>query len=331
MPCIRLRHESRYTGAGFWRMPAVSPSSSVDAAPGQRIASALGLVNLTPLMERTRGRAEIVIALLDGPVLANHPDLNTQALRSDRSDGQEPVWCEGPACMHGTFVAGILSAKRESDAPAICPECTLLVQPIFSGASAGAEPLPSAAPQQLAASLVAAVDAGARLLNLSAALLHLPSAGEERALTGALDYAAHRGAMVVAAAGNQRQVGTTIITRHPAVLPVSACDRRGLPLTHSNLGHSTAVRGLRAPGQGIKSLSVDAGGVTAGGTSVAAPFVTGALALVWSEFPRATADDVRRAVAGAHRYRPRTVVPPLLNAMAICTAMGTLHTPGRIQ
>ena len=35
------------------------------------------------------------------------------------------------ACRHGTFVAGILCAKRGLSAPAICPGCTLLLRPIF--------------------------------------------------------------------------------------------------------------------------------------------------------------------------------------------------------
>ena len=39
------------------------------------------------------------------------------------------------ACVHGTFVAGILSAKRGSAAPAVCPDCTLLVNPVFSEAA----------------------------------------------------------------------------------------------------------------------------------------------------------------------------------------------------
>ena len=36
------------------------------------------------------------------------------------------------ACIHGTFLAGILFAKRGLSAPAICPRCTLLLRRIFS-------------------------------------------------------------------------------------------------------------------------------------------------------------------------------------------------------
>ena len=37
----------------------------------------------------------------------------------------------GIACTHGTFVAGILCAKRGLSAPAICPNCEIILNPIF--------------------------------------------------------------------------------------------------------------------------------------------------------------------------------------------------------
>src|SRR5215472_2802186 len=73
------------------------------------------------------------------------------------------------AWTHGTFVAGILVAKRGSQAPAICPGCTLL--PIFAETS-GNHQMPSADPGELATAIVDSVDASARVINLSAALVH---------------------------------------------------------------------------------------------------------------------------------------------------------------
>jgi len=158
-------------------------------------------------------------------------------------------------------------------------------------------------------------------VNLSAALAQVPSAKGERALGQALDHAANRGVIVVAAAGNQGTVGSTAITRHPWAIAVIGCDRRGRPLSESNLGNSIGRRGLSAPGESITSLGTDSKAVPSGGTSVAAPFVTGAIALVWSEFPDAGAGQVRLAVTQAHAQRRPTVVPALLNASAIHAAM----------
>jgi len=37
----------------------------------------LELVNLAPLMQRTSGRAEVKVAVIDGPVAVTHPDLSS--------------------------------------------------------------------------------------------------------------------------------------------------------------------------------------------------------------------------------------------------------------
>jgi subtilisin family serine protease len=105
------------------------------------------------------------------------------------------------ACLHGTFIAGILSAKRSSAAPAICPGCTLLMRPIFTETTSGREHLPSATPQELAAAIIECIDAGAWAINLSLALAQ-PSTKGEQSLEEAFNHAVRRGVIVVAAAGN---------------------------------------------------------------------------------------------------------------------------------
>jgi len=311
--------------------PSTQTASPIARSPDftqeTRTSNVLDLVNLTPLMELTSGRPEIVIGLVDGPVVVGHPDLAGENVREIPGRiGGACAQASSLACMHGTFVAGILCAKRSSTAPAICPGCTLLVSPIFSETPAASELIPSATPEELAASIIECVDAGARLVNLSAALAQVPSSRSERALGQALDYAANRGVIVVAAAGNQGTVGSTAITRHPWVIAVIACDRRGRPLNESNFGNSIGRRGLSAPGEGITSLGTDSKTVPSGGTSVAAPFVTGAIALVWSEFPDASAGLLRVAVTQAHAQRRPTVVPALLNAWAIHAGMRQLRS-----
>jgi subtilisin family serine protease len=145
-------------------------------------------------------------------------------------------------------------------------------------------------------------------------------------LEEALNQALRRGVIVVAAAGNQGTLGSSAITRHPWVIPVVACDLRGRPMNESNLGSSIGRRGLRAPGDGITSLGAEGQPVTLGGTSVAAPFVTGAIALIWSEFPAATAAEVKLAITQPYGRRQATVTPPLLEAWA---AHGVLKTSAR--
>ena len=297
-------------------------------APVATAGDVLDLVNLSALMARTRGSADIAIGLVDGPVSLHHPDLAAHNIREIGSRAEAGLGVDSVACRHGTFVAGILSANRGSAAPAICPACVLLVRVIFSDRMAASSRIPSTTPDELAAAIVECVDAGARVVNVSAALAETPGGRSGRALDQALEHAWHRGVIVVVAAGNQGLVGGTALTQHRAVVAASACDRRGHPLSLSNLGRSIGQRGLSAPGEGVTSLGTGTGVVSAGGTSVAAPFVTGAIALAWSQFPDAAAGLVRLAVTLAHRARRRTVVPPLLNAWAISTALGDLVRRG---
>ena len=277
-------------------------------------SSALDAVRLSRLMELTLGSAEIVIGLIDGPVV-NHPDLAIENVRLVPSTMAVPTEREtGPAHAHGTYVAGILSARRGSPAPAICPGCILIVRPIFiERASRGAD-TPNASPSELADAIVDCIKAGARILNLSVALA-LPSPNREPKLEHALDHAAARGTIVVTAAGNQGTLGSSAISRHPWVVPVGACDLAGKPVAASNLGSSIARRGLMAPGDAVTSLGTNAQPVTSGGTSAAAPFVTGAIALLMSLFRQANPAEVKSAVTRTD-LRRTSVVPPLLNAWA---------------
>jgi subtilisin family serine protease len=294
------------------------------SVPGGIPASSFGpkpmvptqLIRLTELMERTTGSPNVNIGLIDGPVFSRHPHLDAQHLRQIGDLNQAScTQAESMACLHGTFIAGILSAKRTSPAPSICPDCTLFIRPIFGETSAGQEHAPTATPAELAAAILDCIRAGARVINLSVALAQ-PSTRGELMLDEALDQALRRGVLVVAAAGNQGTLGTSSITRHPWVIPVVACDVRGRPLNESNLGGSIGRRGLSAPGDGIMSLGSDGKSLSLSGTSVAVPFVTGAIALLWSQFPSLSAAKIKLALTQSPSSGRASVLPPLLDAEA---------------
>jgi subtilisin family serine protease len=282
----------------------------------------LDLVNLTKLMQVAGGgRREVAIGLIDGPVVTNHSDLVAENIR-DISDPHSGTCTQADsfACTHGTFVAGILCTKKGSPAPAICPNCTLLVRPIFAETNSGKADMPKATPEELATAIVETIEAGARVVNLSAALASLSSKGERKldeALIKAKTWRHCR-----CGGRNQGTAGSSAISRHPCVISVVACDFRGNPIKYSNLGSSIGRRGLRAPGDGITSLGADGKPRTFGGTSAAAPFVTGAIALLYSAFPSASAAKIKLAVTQAFAPR-RTIVPPLLDAWAAYQTLAT--------
>jgi subtilisin family serine protease len=289
----------------------------------------LEMVGLTRLMERSRGRPDVAVALIDGPVAADHPDLSVASIRAI------PPGAEGrctraasQACGHGTFVAGMLCGRRGSAAQGICPDCSLLVRPIFAEAISSADLVPQATPEDLAQALVECVEAGARVINLSAAMVRPASGGRDR-LREALDHAARRGVLVAAAAGNQGTLSGSPIVGHPWVIPVAACDARGRPLPESNLGNSIGRRGLLAPGEVVVGTGVDGRDWKLEGTSVAVPFVAGTLALLLSAAPGATAAAVRWSVLSPPPGRRASVVPPMLDAEAAYQHLCDLD-PGRV-
>lgn len=282
------------------------------------------LINLQSLMNHTSGSPDIAIGLIDGPVLIHHSDLNKENIFE--IPGALSGTCskaDSIACSHGTFIAGMLKAKRGSNAPAICPDCTLLVRPIFSEHITKKEFIPATTPKELAIAILDCINGGARLINLSLALAN-PTSKSERELEDALNYAANRGVIVVAAAGNQGRIGSSAITRHPWVIPVIACSNNGNPMQLSNLSSSIGRQGLSAPGENITSLGSKNYPLKSSGTSAAAPFVTGTIALLWSEFPKLPASVIKQAVSIVNNRRSLT--PPLINAMTAFQYLSSRYT-----
>jgi subtilisin family serine protease len=81
-----------------------------------------------------------------------------------------------------------------------------------------------------------------------------------------------------------------------------------------------------APGEQITSLGSEGLPLTLGGTSAAAPFVTGAIALIWSQFPAASGAELRLALMHGRGVTRTTVTPPLLNAWAAYQALTATHS-----
>jgi subtilisin family serine protease len=274
----------------------------------------LDCVGLIPLMERTSGRPEIVIALIDGPIFMENPAMwspNVQQFGDDL-----PARCAHPsssACLHGTSVGSILAAKRGFGAPAICPGCTLLVRAIFPESKQNNGQIPTASPSDLAEAIVDGVNAGASVVNLSVGIAQ-PSAASHKQLDQALHYAATRDVLVVFAVGNEGKVGGSVLTNHPWGVPVIAWGASGGPVASSNLSASIGHRGLSAPGENVPVIGSDSQIYTITGTSAAAPFVSGTAALLKSEFPRARAAAIKIALTSRDTRRRPTLVPALLDA-----------------
>jgi subtilisin family serine protease len=278
----------------------------------------LSQIRLHALMNISSGSPNISVGVIDGPVDFNHPAFHESKIKTvkDSQLGACKI-ASSVACTHGTFVAGILSAKRGLSAPAICPNCQIILYPIFredetNNTRNDNVPLPSATPEELSNAIIETIDAGARVINLSLGLSTSSLTIYDK-LQQAYDYALQKGVIIVVAAGNQGNIGNISLINHQWLIPVAACDIQGRIDPMSNFGHSISKRGLMAPGVNITSTAPDGQYIQMSGTSAAAPFVTGSIALLWSIFPQITAHNLIGSLT-SNKIRNRSIMPRLLNA-----------------
>jgi subtilisin family serine protease len=285
-------------------------------------------VKLRSLMAISTGTPEVVIGLIDGPIDFKHIAFQSSNIKTVKNSQYAACRsADSIACMHGTFIAGMLCARREFSAPAICPDCKLLLYPIFSeqaeealgnrnSRKKNAILFPSTTPKELSNAIIETVDAGAKIINISAGL-SASSLVAYSELKDAYDYAMRKGIIVVAAAGNQGKIGSYIsILNHQWVIPVAACNEYGTLDLMSNFGPSIGSRGVMAPGINITSTSPNGEYTRMSGTSFAAPFVTGAIALLWSIFSSAAPAIIIHSITRVTSFKRRSIIPPLLNAEA---------------
>ncbi len=207
----------------------------------------------------------VTIAILDTGVL---PDSTFGSGRLRTLDiGLGTRVGRGEEDGHGTAVAA-LAAGSAADAPGVAPAASLLSIRVTDATS-------TSDTFTIAQGIVAAVDAGAKVINIS-----LGGYSTSLTLDAAITYAAERGALIVAAAGNDQAAQLAWPAADPRVISVGAVDRAGQQVTFSN---SSAALSLTAPGYGVQTAWQDGQRVYVDGTSASAPFVAGALAAVLSQ------------------------------------------------
>lgn len=246
--------------------------------------------------DRVQDRAtgdSIVVAVIDSGVLATHPDLATplpdgrpRVLRGTSfltpSSGQ-PNLTGAPGTVdpngHGTHVAGIIAAARGNGIgiAGIAPDAQILPVRALDGSGFGWA-------SDVAAAILWAHDAGADVINLS-----LAGPSESATVSAAIDWVtqdASRGtgpSIVVAAAGNSGTFYPRIWpAAHPRAIAVASTDRFDSVAPSSSRGSYVDVA---APGVGILSACVPVGYCQRSGTSMAAPLVAGAAALLREQDP----------------------------------------------
>lgn len=219
-----------------------------------------------PLDRENRGEG-VRIAMLDTAV-QDHPALAGAAVtRLHVGDTPFPDM-EGDYRGHGTAVASLLVGTGEEGVTGVVPGAELLAIEVLDANGVGNS-------FDLAAGILLAVEKGAAVINLS-----LGAYAESALVHRAIDEALAAGVAVVAAAGNDGADRLTYPAAYPGVIAVSAVDARGEHAGYANTGSEVD---LAAPGVGVYAAWAGDNLVSFSGTSAAAPFVAGSLALVLAE------------------------------------------------
>ena len=267
----------------------------------------LALMNMPQAWHIEQGTPEVTVAVVDGGIDMQHPELRSQLWRNvdeipgngidddsngyvddfngwDFSDaptlpgkGDWTVRDNTPAdeIGHGTHVSGIIAAEANNGIgiAGIAWRCRLMsLRADFKYGGGG-----YLQNDDVAAAIVYAADNGAQVINMS-----WGDTVNAFIIEDAIGYAYARGCVLVAAAGNVGAVGSWYPAGLKTVISVAGLSAEKQLNGDSNFG---ATIDIAAPGEEILSTYLNGGYQHLSGTSMAAAHVSGAAALVVSANP----------------------------------------------
>ncbi|MCT7354534.1 type VII secretion-associated serine protease mycosin [Streptomyces sp. 15-116A] len=304
----RAAHAGRVgLGVALAATLALLPATAAHADGIRARQWALDALHTQEVWRTTKGEG-VTVAVLDTGVDADHPDLAGNVLTGKDlvGFGAEPgdrAWAR-----HGTAMAGIIAghghgAGNADGVMGVAPEAKILpVRVILEDKDPSRAKARTTRGNALAEGIRWAADHGADVINLSlgddSASAH-PEAGVDEAI----QYALRKGVSVVASAGNGGEKGDHVSypAAYPGVIAATAVDRYG---TRASFSTRRWYATVSAPGVDVIIADPDRRYYEGWGTSAAAAFVSGAVALVRSAHPDLTPAQVKRLLEDTARNAP---------------------------
>ena len=246
----------------------IAKASYVPGDPAYSSQYGIRLIDCDQGWDLEFGTRNVVVAVIDTGIDAKHPEFLGKLVKGYDfvNKDNNPDDDNG----HGSMCAGIIGAQADNaqGIAGVAFGCRIMPIKVLDKSANGSY-------SNIAKGIRYAADHGAKVINLS-----LAGTSSSSTLSKVIDYAAGKGAVLVAAAGND---GKKDKKRYPAayanVISVGAVDRFSQRINISNYGTWVDVA---APGEGIYSTYPGNSYRTMRGTSMATAYVSGEAALLKS-------------------------------------------------
>lgn len=286
----------------------VYPVKEIPDDPGYKQQWALSKIGADRAWNITKGDKKVIIAIVDTGVDWAHPDLAQNIWVNPVPDPSKndirgwdfggSAWYNGQGSPdndpmedrpeHGTHVAGCADAVTGNGIGIAGVACGCSLMPVKASCNGYRDENNEALIVYGDEGIQYAADHGASVINCS-----WGGDGYSQASQDVINYAISKGALVVAAAGNDGKNGIIYPANYSGVLSVGATDEHDSIAWFSNYGRSLTVT---APGVNIYSTWQPDTYNTLNGTSMASPIVAGVAALVKSRFPNYSPAQIREQI-----------------------------------
>ena len=260
-----------------------------------------------PAAWNTTTGAGVTVAVLDSGVDSSQPDLDGASGGGNKIAGITNICAQPPTsdplCAgngddlgHGTHVTGILAADTNNSIGVASLGWNVRVD-VFKVLDAQG----NGNTADVATAIYDAVAAGVRVINMSLSNFSCPAdpneCGPDPDEGAAVEYALAHNVIVVAAAGNDGFNSPTYPASYPGVLSVAATDDGG---TVQNFSQWGSAANIAAPGLNIVSTWNDGFYHVLSGTSMAAPQVAAAAALMIAHDPTLSGPQITALLESDH-------------------------------
>ncbi|MCO7190532.1 MULTISPECIES: S8 family serine peptidase [unclassified Pseudoalteromonas] len=264
-------------------LPEVSSQSVSPYA--ESVPYGITMVQANQVSDSSAGNKKVCI--MDTGYTRGHPDLPNTGVTGNDGHGSYNTgnWYQD-GNGHGTHVAGTIAALGGNGQGVVgvnpSGQLGLHIVKVFNDQGRWA----------YGSDLIKAIEqceaAGANVTSMS-----LGGSGSSTAERNAFAQSAQRGMLHIAAAGNGSNSSFSYPASYDAVVSVAAVDSSERVASFSQYNSQVEIAG---PGVNVNSTWNDNSYKSISGTSMATPHVSGVAALVWSNFPSCSADQIRSAL-----------------------------------